>query len=150
MPVIHVSPRDPQLLPLLDALSAELAEGGYTAEQTFGYSVEQLEQSGVHLVAAVADGGYVGIGGLELQGAGIGELKRFYVRPEHRGGGVADAVIASLLAYARDCSVGVIRLETGDRQHAARRFYARHGFAEVPRFAPYTGSVTSICMQRLV
>ena len=56
--------------------------------------------------------------------------------------------MASLLAYGREHGVRVLRLETGDRQHAAVAFYRRHGFVEVPRFPPYTDSETSVCMQR--
>ena len=44
----------------------------------------------------------------------------------------------------------MVALETGDRQLAARAFYRRHGFVEVPPFAPYVESTTSICMERVV
>jgi putative acetyltransferase len=152
MPVdIAVAPvdlRDPDVLRLVEALTAELAGSGYTPEQTFGYSPEQLERSGVHLVGAEVAGRLVGIGGLELQDGESGELKRFYVRPEHRGSGVADALMAALVAYAQQHAVRVLRLETGDKQQAAIAFYRRHGFVEVPRFPPYTDSETSVCMQR--
>lgn len=135
---------------LIDALTTELAGGGYTPEQTFGYSTEQLERRRVHLVGAEVAGRLVGIGGLELQDANTAELKRFYVRPGYRGRGVADALLAVLVAYGQVHGAGLLRLETGDRQHAALRFYARHGFIEVPRFPPYVDSETSICMQRHV
>lgn len=146
--VAPVGVRDPEVLDLIGALTVELAGGGYTPEQTFGYSAEQLERSGVHLVGARTDGRLVGIAGLERQGDGVAELKRFYVRPEHRGRGVADALISALVAHGRHHGVRLLRLETGDQQHAALRFYARHGFVEVPRFPPYTDSETSVCMQR--
>ena len=92
-------------------------------------------------------GELVGIGGLELQGD-AGELKRFFVAPAHRGTGVADAILKELLRLARDQGVDVVRLETGDKQDAAIAFYRRHGFAEIPRFGPYVGSETSVCMER--
>jgi putative acetyltransferase len=81
-------------------------------------------------------------------GAGVAELKRMYVVPQRRGSGAADAIMAALVEHARRHGVGVLRLETGDQQHAALGFYRRHGFAEVPRFPPYVASETSICMQR--
>ena len=83
-----------------------------------------------------------------MEGDGFAELKRFYVDPAHRGTGVADALIAALSAYAAERGVRALRLETRDRQHAALRFYARHGFRPVPRFGPYVDSATSICLQR--
>ncbi|MBA3744637.1 MAG: GNAT family N-acetyltransferase [Sporichthya sp.] len=132
----------------MTALTADLAGEGYAPEESFGYSVEQLERNGVRLVGVRVGKALVGIGGIELQGGGTAELKRFYVRPEHRGHGVADAIITALLDHARASGASVVRLETGDKQHAAIGFYRRHGFAEVPRFAPYVDSATSVCMQR--
>jgi putative acetyltransferase len=149
--VLDLSPvtaRDPQVAGLIDALTIELADSGYTDEETFGYSIDQLEDSGVHLVGASRDGSLVGIGGVEIQPGRFAELKRFYVDPAHRGQGVADAVIEALVEHARALGATTLRLETGDKQHAAMRFYARHGFEVVPRFGPYVDSATSVCMQR--
>jgi putative acetyltransferase len=141
---------EPQVAALLDALTSELAVEGYTAEQTFGYTAEQLQTANVYMVGACVDGELVGVGGLEVQEDGIGELKRFFVTPEHRGTGVADAVLEALIDYARAHEIGVLRLETGDKQYAAMAFYRRHGFVQIPRFGPYVASGTSVCMQRLV
>jgi len=140
--------RDAEVLRLVDELTAELAGSGYSDDEMFGYTAEQLERGGVHLLGAGVDGRVVGIGGVELQDGGTAELKRFYVRPEHRGAGVADALMAPLVEHARRHDARVLRLETGDRQHAALSFYRRHGFVEVPRFPPYTDSEASICMER--
>ena len=137
-----------EVLPLLDALTAELACGGYGADETFGYSVEQLEAGGVHLVGADADGEIVGIGGVEFGTDGTAELKRFYVVPAHRGDGTAAAIMAALLEHTAAAGVHTVRLETGDKQHAAIRFYTRHGFEVVDRFGPYVDSATSVCMAR--
>jgi putative acetyltransferase len=143
-----VTAHDRTIEPLLAALTVELAGGGYAPEQTFGYSVEQLERAQVFLVAAAVAGETVGVAGLELQDDEFAELKRFYVRPAYRGQGVADALIGALLEHARAHGRSVVRLETGDRQRAALGFYRRHGFVEVDRFGPYVDSSTSICLQR--
>lgn len=145
-----VSAHDAKVPELIHALTAELADAGYTDEESFGYTAQQLERSGVHLVGAMLDGVLVGIGGIEIQADGCAELKRFYVAPDHRGRGVADQVMDELVQHARKYGVMRLRLETGDKQHAAMRFYARHHFAVVPRFEPYTQSATSVCMQRAI
>jgi putative acetyltransferase len=146
-----VSAREPEVAALLDALTSELALGGYAASETFGYSVEQLEQSAVHLVGAPSTAGWRGSVNGRLAGiGGVGELKRFFVRPEHRGSGVADALITALIRHAREQGAHLLRLETGDKQQAAIAFYRRHGLVEVPRFGPYVHSATSYCMQRTV
>lgn len=114
--VAQVRPREPGVAALLDALTLELAHGGYGPSETFGYSVEQLESGRVHLVGACVDGRLVGLGGVELHDDDTGELK-------------------------------LLRLETGDKQHAAIAFYRRHGFVESARFGPYLDSATSVCME---
>jgi putative acetyltransferase len=153
--VLQVSPvavHDPGVPELIEALTLELADGGYSDEETFGYSAEQLESSGVHLVGARLDGVLVGIGGVEVQadpGTGrVAELKRMYVDPGCRGRGVADAVMSALVEHAVAHGAHTLRLETGDKQHAAIGFYARHGFVVVDRFPPYVDSATSVCMAR--
>jgi putative acetyltransferase len=149
--VIRVSlaePGDPQVAALLDALTSEMALEGYTTEQTFGYTAEQLLTANVYLVGARVHGRLAGVGGLERQGNRVGELKRFYVTPEHRGTGVADAVLDALLDHAQLHDLDLVRLETGNKQHAAIAFYRRHGFTDVARFGPYLFSETSVCMER--
>lgn len=143
-----VSARDSDVIALLDALTSELALGGYLATETFGYSVEQLESSQVHLVGARAGGRLVGVGGVEMQDSGTGELKRFFVLPGYRGTGVGGAMITALIEYATNHGIAVLRLETGDKQQSAIAFYRRHGFVAVPCFAPYLQSATSLCMER--
>jgi putative acetyltransferase len=151
VPVLQVTPvhaRDPEVFFLLDELTSELALGGYAESEMFGYSIAQLEQSQVHLVGARAGKQLVGVGGVELQGGGVGELKRFYVLPDHRGTGVADSLITVLIGYAIHHGTHLLRLETGDKQRAAIAFYQRHGFVETRRFGPYLRSATSVCMER--
>jgi GNAT superfamily N-acetyltransferase len=143
-----VDVRDREVLELVSALDAELAGSGYTEDQMFGYSPERLGRGGVHVVGVRIDGRLAGIGGVEITGVGVAELKRMYVVPQRRGSGAADAILAALVEHARRYGVGVLRLETGDQQQAALGFYRRHGFVEVPRFPPYVASETSICMQR--
>jgi putative acetyltransferase len=144
---VRVEPKDPRVVALLDELTSELALSRYTADQTFGYSIEQLERADVHLVGVAVAGQLVGMGGLELQGK-VGELKRFFVAPAQRGTGVADAILAALLEIALDHDIALVRLETGDKQKAAIAFYRRHGFAEISPFGPYVNSETSVCMER--
>ncbi len=146
--VAEVQARHPQVATLLNELTSELALGGYTADETFGYSVDQLENNPVELVGAWIDGQLVGVGGLERQDHDTGELKRFFVSPHQRGAGVADAILNALIDRAREHGLDRLRLETGDKQLAAIKFYGRHSFVDVPPFGPYIDSATSVCMQR--
>jgi len=146
--VLPVAVSEPPVAALLDALTSEIALEGYTAEQTFGYSPDKLHSANVYMVGARVDGALRGVGGLELQAGGVGELKRFFVTREYRGIGVADALLDALFDYARAQGLDLVRLETGDKQHAAISFYRRRGFVAIPRFGPYLESATSVCMER--
>ena len=77
----------------------------------------------MHLVGVRVDGRLAGIGGVELQDAGVAELKRMYVLPGHRGSRVADALRAALVEQPGGTgSVGALETATS----ACR---SRHGGA---------------------
>jgi GNAT superfamily N-acetyltransferase len=103
----------------------------------------------VHFVVALApDGAPLGCGGLRQVDESSGEVKRMYVVPEHRGTGVASAVLAGLEAHARALGWTRLRLETGDAQPDAVAFYTKHGYRPVARFGHYVDSPTSLCFGR--
>lgn len=67
-------------------------------------------------------------------GAGVGELKRLYVRPEAQGTGLGRALAETVLTSAQAAGYERVRLETLARFDHANRLYARLGFAEVADF----------------
>ena len=102
----------------------------------------------VFLVARDADGAPVGCGGLRELGDGIGEVKRMFVVPARRRGGVASAVLAALEAEAAGRGWTRLRLETGTEQPDAMAFYERHGYRRIPNFGHYADSTLSVCYER--
>ncbi|HTJ25263.1 MAG TPA: GNAT family N-acetyltransferase [Candidatus Limnocylindria bacterium] len=67
-------------------------------------------------------------------GDGACEVKRLYVRPAHRGAGLAEALMDALEAFARDAGYRAVYLDTKDDLHAAIRFYERRGYERIPRY----------------
>lgn len=123
----------------LRALIAELEEAlaaEYPPEQRHGLSIDAIFQPNIRFFVARIDGRAVGCGGVALF-ADFAEVKRMYVRPGARGRGVADAVLARVEAETRAAGLAVLRLETGDRQLAAMRFYERFGFRRCGAFGAY-------------
>jgi ribosomal protein S18 acetylase RimI-like enzyme len=57
-----------------------------------------------------------------------GEVKRLYVRPQHRGRGIAAALYQGLEKYARERGYEWLYLDTTDEMVAAQRFYAALGY----------------------
>jgi len=120
---------------LVTDLEAELAVN-YPPEQRHGLSLDAIFQPHIRFFTARAHARPVGCGGVAICGD-FAELKRMYVRPTFRGQGVADALLARLVDETRAAGLCLLRLETGVAQHAAIRFYERHGFSRCGAFEPY-------------
>ena len=120
---------------LVGELEAELA-ADYPPEQRHGLALDAIFQPHVRFFVARLDGAPVGCGGVALCD-GFAEVKRMYVRPTVRGRGVAEALLARIEAETRDADLGLLRLETGDRQRAAMRLYERAGFRRCAAFGAY-------------
>jgi putative acetyltransferase len=121
---------------LIGELDAALA-AEYTPEQQHGLALEAIFQPHVRFFLARWRGAAVGCGGVALF-SDFAEVKRMYVRPLARGQGVADAILARIEAEVRGAGLSLLRLETGDRQIAAMKLYARAGFRPCPVFGDYS------------
>jgi putative acetyltransferase len=102
----------------------------------------------VFLLARDLDGVAIGCGALRELDATGGEIKRMYVVPQRRRGGVAAAVLAALEAEAVCRGWTHVRLETGVEQPDAMAFYERHGYQRIANFGHYADSALSVCYER--
>jgi GNAT superfamily N-acetyltransferase len=80
--------------------------------------------------------------------AGELEMKRLYVVPDERGSGVADELLAAVEQAARREGVPRLVIHTGDRQHAALRFYGRRGYTPIDVYPPYEAVTYSLCFEK--
>ena len=112
-------------------LSAE-----YPPEQRHGLSLDAIFQPHIRFFIARLDSVAVGCAGVALFDD-FAEVKRMYVRPGVRGQGVAPALLAQLERTAFEAGHRVLRLETGDVQYAAIKFYERSGFRRCAVFGDY-------------
>jgi putative acetyltransferase len=141
----------PEVVELVTELETELS-ANYPPEQRHGLSLDKLFQPHIHFVIARQDGRGVGCGGIAFY-PGFAELKRFYVRPDLRGCGIADTILRQLADEAAARGHTLLRLETGTEQQAALRFYERSGFVRCAAFEPYVSMpanaiATSIFMEK--
>ena len=145
MSIAIESPRGDGIADLLRAGEA-YAESLYPAEENFILPLSALEKPGVTVFVARIDGSAVGMAALVVTESGA-ELKRLFVADAARGQHLASHLLDALEGHARAAGVAGIRLETGNRSHAAIALYERRGYVHIPRFGEYADSASSVCMQ---
>lgn len=137
---------DPQGAALREAQQQEICER-YGRDDSEPGGPPSGADIAAFLVASNA-GVPVGCGALRSLTERSGEIKRMYVVPGSRGSGVAVAVLRALESHARGLGWQELRLETGDRQPDAIRFYEREGYRRIGNFGVYADSDISICYAR--
>jgi putative acetyltransferase len=143
--VIRRAAADPVVAELI-ALSADEAANRYGTVQGRLFPIDPLAK----FVLATVDGIGAGCGAIQPLDDQTVEVKRMYVRPAHRGSGIARRVLAALEDLAAGSHYPVIRLETGARQPEAIRLYESAGYRPIPPYGPYVHSPLSLCYEKLV
>jgi len=67
----------------------------------------------------------------------IGEIKRVYVRADHRGSGFGPRLTRALLDRARELGFERVRVDTLPTMIAAIEFYQAMGFKPIPAYWPH-------------
>ena len=135
-----------RLIDDLDAYQKPL----YPPESHHGIAIDALMQPAVvFAVARDTNAHAIGCGAVVMNGDWA-ELKRMYVPPRFRGQGVAQAVLAFLEMRAAERGAGIVRLETGNLQPEALRFYERAGYTRRGPFGSYGPDPTSVFMEKLL
>ena len=86
------------------------------------------------LILALIDSAVVGMGSLRDNGADIGEIKRMYVRPAHRGKGVGRGLLEHLTQEASRIGYRRLRLDSTLFMHEAHALYRSAGFREIDAY----------------
>ena len=95
-------------------------------------------------LAAFDDDRLIGTGAVRNIDETLCELKRMWLLPEYHGQGIGYRILQMLFDFARTAGYKTIRLETGEKQTRAIKFYERQGFR---RIAPLEGDEHDVWME---
>ncbi len=100
-------------------------------------AVGKFEPPAGCLLLAELDGAVAGCAAMRKIGPGVAEIKRMYVRPEHRGKGIGGALLDAILDHAPHAGYAWVRLDSARFMREAHALYRSRGFREI---GPYAGS----------
>ncbi len=101
-----------------------------------------------HAVVVYLNDEAVGCGAVRAFDERSVEIKRMFVPPEHRGQGIAKAILRELETWATELSFQRCILETGLKQPEAIALYHREGYEVIPNYGQYDGVDNSVCMRK--
>ena len=133
----EVDPREPVAQRALTAYAQEVRDAAGLAALDVDAALKDvdgfLDPRGFFLVATCA-GGVVGCIGVRAHSAPDAEIKRMWVAPDRRGGGLAVELLTQTEQRAMALGYARIVLDTNGALTAALRFYDRHGYRPIERY----------------
>jgi putative acetyltransferase len=132
------------LISELNAVLLELTPPEFVSHMT----PEQMAGPDTTVFVAREDGAAIAIGALKRHDGGIGEVKRMYTRPTHRGRRIGAEIVSRIEVLARGEGVTRLVLETGDRHPAAWTVYERAGFTRCGPVLDYPDTGFSVFYEK--
>ena len=124
---VRTTGEDPLARALLAAVEAEYGVPAEPGDPALVTPAELSPPRGF-FVALVEGGEPVAGGGVRTLAPDVGEVKRMYVVPGRRGGGLGLRLLEEIEAAARDGGFAVLRLDT---YGSLARFYEAAGYAAI-------------------
>jgi putative acetyltransferase len=147
MAIAIENPDQPEVVKLIEELDAYQSLL-YPPESNHGIDLATLSQPSVlFAVARSANGEVVGCCAVAIN-TSYGEIKRLFVRPHHRGHGIAKMLLTFLETEAMIKGCTLLMLETGVSQPEALSLYERVGYVRCDPFGSYTDDPLSVFMQK--
>jgi GNAT superfamily N-acetyltransferase len=129
----RIGGRDPVAARLLAAMEGWVGEnfGPVAPGLTSVVDAAEMEPPGGQYVAIWAGGEPIAGGGVRRLDDRAAEVKRMWVEPSHRRGGLGHRLLCELEAAARDLGFTHVRLDTSE---TLAGFYLGAGYAPIPDY----------------
>jgi GNAT superfamily N-acetyltransferase len=143
---VHTEPRPPYAPDLSLLLELALKE---LFDRYPESSTHDLDPSTEFLVV-VENEAAIGCIGMMPVVDGVGEIKRMFVRSDHRGRGVARLLVPALETLAVERGATSVRLATGRRQPEAVALYESLGYRRTAPYGKYVHDLLALCYAKLL
>ncbi len=100
------------------------------------------------MIVAYAGQEPVGCGAIKSYNEKSAEVKRMFVKADHRGQRIAQQILTELENWAQSLGYQSCVLETGQRQESAIALYTRSGYKFIPNYGQYVGVTNSVCLKK--
>lgn len=133
------------------ALIAELdayQSGLYPPESHHALDLTSVAAEQVLCAVARDENGIAVACGAVVLNAEYGEIKRMYVKPAHRGQGLAKRMLGMLESAAKKSNCHLLKLESGPYQPEALALYAICGYERCGPYGHYRNDPLSVFMQK--
>ncbi|MEP7163053.1 MAG: GNAT family N-acetyltransferase [Ferruginibacter sp.] len=133
---------------LVDLLDKELAirDG---AEHSFYAQFNTIENIR-NVVVCYIDDKPVGSGAFKEYDQKKAEIKRMFVKPQHRGLGIGLDILNALESWAAELNYAQCILETGKKQPEAIKLYQKAGYTIIKNYGQYENVANSVCMLKSI
>jgi putative acetyltransferase len=78
------------------------------------------------------------------------EIKRMYVKPEHRGRGISKLILTRIEDEAKELNYNRLVLETGLKQPEAMGLYNEFGYKPLKCYGRHTDDPDSRCFEKMI
>jgi putative acetyltransferase len=144
--LIRTNSDHPDFISLVRLLDADLAKRD--GEDHSFYAQFNAIAKLKHVVVAYENSKAVGCGAIKEQAPDSMEVKRMYVLPENRKGGIASQILTELEHWTHELGYPKCVLETGKRQPEAIELYKKNGYKIIPNYGQYIGIENSVCFEK--
>jgi ribosomal protein S18 acetylase RimI-like enzyme len=143
---------DPAMAPVLAGLDDEYRAlyGAAVEGELELYDASEFAPPLGALLVVESGGATVAGGALRRLADGVGEIKRMWTAPAHRGRGHARRILGDLEAVGSRYGYRALRLQTGNLQAAAVALYQSAGYRPIARYGRYRDDPRCLCFEKVL